>query len=555
MSNFDKEKIVLPPPPPASTKTKLKLKRVHTISGSSTTATTTSTKINNNNNNDNFHPPDISNNNNNHHHFNNNNDNDNVSHQQTAAAKSTIKTLSTTSLPEQNSYGQFTMDSIDRLDIDDDIDSCSLDLWSITKEQQSYYTKQFKLLQGNCITGTIKANVAKIFFEKSGLNIKDLSHIWKLSDIDEDGGLSYAEFCVAMHLVVLRRNKVELPIQLPLPLRKAYRRLMMLTSTSTSTTFSMVNNAQKQPIGIVRSISSGSRQHSNNNNKMMNTENGTSGGGGGDSFPIKNDTSSSCQRRHSQNWTRFTNDSPNMSTIKQNNNNSSIDNNIVSNNNTSPAKLANFDYNIIDVIATNPNIRHPVPLRVSPSSPALFDLEHCIVMDSNQTNNNNNNNDDSKRSSLNDSFTSSKSIDSCREQFSPFKIINHHRSNNKPNSPNEFFTRNTLLPTTTTTGTDSNGIQSLKQIIDHVRMIENRFEQQSVTSSSSSSDNNGITVIPFENVTKIDELQQSIRILNESNQRLQRTNQELSIDLSAMIKIVNHLIKQYSSRQQQQQQQ
>ncbi|OTF82417.1 hypothetical protein BLA29_010741, partial [Euroglyphus maynei] len=122
------------------------------------------------------------------------------------------------------------MDNIDldRLDIidDDDNDSCSLDLWSITAEQQSYYTKQFELLQRNYSTDIINGNIAKIFFEKSGLNVKDLSHIWKLSDIDEDGGLSFSEFCVAMHLVVLRRNKVELPKQIPLPLRRAHRRLM-----------------------------------------------------------------------------------------------------------------------------------------------------------------------------------------------------------------------------------------------------------------------------------------------------------------------------------------
>ncbi|XP_027195190.2 RALBP1 associated Eps domain containing isoform X1 [Dermatophagoides pteronyssinus] len=548
MSNFDKEKIVLPPPPQPPTKAKLKLKRVHTISGSSSSSsssTSTDTKFNNNNNNsssnnnNNCHQPDISSNNNQIHqfnktHFNNNNDNSHQQQQQIAAANS-MKTLSTTttSLPEQNNYGQFTMDNIDldRLDLDDDNDSCSLDLWSITTEQQSYYTKQFQLLQRNCPTGTIHGNVAKIFFEKSGLDIKDLSHIWKLSDIDEDGGLSFAEFCVAMHLVVLRRNKVELPKHLPSPLRKAHRRLMMstVTTTTSSSLFHTINTQQVD--GIVRSISSGSKQHSNVNT-IDNKENGAA------ISLMKNDpSSSSCQRRHSQNWTRF-NDSPNMSKIKPN----SIDsNNIVSS--TSPAKLANFDYNITDVIATNPNIRHPVPLRVSPTSPALVDLEHSIVIESDQNNYNNN---DSKRSSLNDSFTSSNSIDSCREQFSPFKIINN-RSNNK-NSPNEFFIRNNSFPLppppTSLSAADLNGLQTLKQIIDHVRMVENRFEKQ----SGKCDNNNGITVIPFENSTKIDELQQSIRMLNESNQRLQRLNQELSTDLSSMIKIVNHLIKQYSSK-------
>ena len=37
----------------------------------------------------------------------------------------------------------------------------------------------------------------------------------QLSDMDHDGFLSLEEFVVAMHLVVLRRNDVELPEHLP----------------------------------------------------------------------------------------------------------------------------------------------------------------------------------------------------------------------------------------------------------------------------------------------------------------------------------------------------
>ena len=47
----------------------------------------------------------------------------------------------------------------------------------------------------------------------------------QLSDVNKDGALSLDEFCTAMHLVVLRRNDVQLPESLPpslmpyLPLR------------------------------------------------------------------------------------------------------------------------------------------------------------------------------------------------------------------------------------------------------------------------------------------------------------------------------------------------
>lgn len=43
----------------------------------------------------------------------------------------------------------------------------------------------------------------------------ELSRIWQLADIDRDGQLALDEFCTAMHLVVLRRNGIHLPAQLP----------------------------------------------------------------------------------------------------------------------------------------------------------------------------------------------------------------------------------------------------------------------------------------------------------------------------------------------------
>ena len=40
----------------------------------------------------------------------------------------------------------------------------------------------------------------------------------QLSDLNRDGALSVEEFCIAMHLVVLRRNDVDLPEHLPISL-------------------------------------------------------------------------------------------------------------------------------------------------------------------------------------------------------------------------------------------------------------------------------------------------------------------------------------------------
>nr|CAG4644592.1 EOG090X01QX [Leptodora kindtii] len=88
------------------------------------------------------------------------------------------------------------------------------ELWKISSEQLAYYKGQFKTLQPDP-SGLLGGSQAKQFFEKSRLPLTELSRIWKLSDVTKDGALSLSEFCTAMHLVVLRRNNIALPNQLP----------------------------------------------------------------------------------------------------------------------------------------------------------------------------------------------------------------------------------------------------------------------------------------------------------------------------------------------------
>lgn len=88
------------------------------------------------------------------------------------------------------------------------------DIWSIADDQRDYYTNQFQAMQPD-LRGKITGAIAKEFFEKSKLPVHELSKIWQLSDIDKDGALSIEEFRTAMHLVVLRRNSIELPEVLP----------------------------------------------------------------------------------------------------------------------------------------------------------------------------------------------------------------------------------------------------------------------------------------------------------------------------------------------------
>ncbi|KAG8180066.1 hypothetical protein JTE90_016192 [Oedothorax gibbosus] len=100
-------------------------------------------------------------------------------------------------------------DNSERHSSDDDFD-----IWSITDEQREYYEAQFKSMQPDLMK-KITGATAKEFFEKSKLPTIELSKIWYLSDADKDGALSIEEFCTAMHLVVLRRNNIDLPEVLP----------------------------------------------------------------------------------------------------------------------------------------------------------------------------------------------------------------------------------------------------------------------------------------------------------------------------------------------------
>lgn len=102
----------------------------------------------------------------------------------------------------------------DEDDDDDDDDLDDDDIWTIKPKLYSYYEKQFKTMEPN-LNGFIIGSVAKPFFERSKLPLNELSKIWELSDVTKDGALSFAEFCTAMHLVVLRVRNFDLPNELP----------------------------------------------------------------------------------------------------------------------------------------------------------------------------------------------------------------------------------------------------------------------------------------------------------------------------------------------------
>ncbi|XP_059175042.1 ralBP1-associated Eps domain-containing protein 1-like isoform X7 [Physella acuta] len=113
-------------------------------------------------------------------------------------------------------YNSLEPPNFDSSSISSEADSVD-DVWTITDEQREYYVNQFKTMQPD-LSAVITGPVAKHFFEKSKLPVMELSKIWQLSDLNCDGALSLEEFCIAMHLVVLRRNDIELPDHLPISL-------------------------------------------------------------------------------------------------------------------------------------------------------------------------------------------------------------------------------------------------------------------------------------------------------------------------------------------------
>lgn len=86
--------------------------------------------------------------------------------------------------------------------------------YQISQTQKEYYLKQFRTIQPD-IHGLVSGQVARVFFEKSRIPIEELRHIWQMCDVTRDGALNLAEFTAAMHLVVLRRNNIPVPASLP----------------------------------------------------------------------------------------------------------------------------------------------------------------------------------------------------------------------------------------------------------------------------------------------------------------------------------------------------
>lgn len=92
----------------------------------------------------------------------------------------------------------------------------SADLWLWESVEVSKYTLEFNALHP--VNARISGEQLKPVMVASELPVQDLSLIWTLADLTKDGYMDLNEFCLAMHLMKIRKLGMELPKVIPVPL-------------------------------------------------------------------------------------------------------------------------------------------------------------------------------------------------------------------------------------------------------------------------------------------------------------------------------------------------
>lgn len=258
-----------------------------------------------------------------------------------------------------------------------------LDIFSVTKDQLKYYCQQFIKLTGGSdnsysSNSLVNGSVAREFFEKSKLPFEDLSRIWILADQDKDGSLNVVEFCIAMHLVVLRRKSIDLPTTLPSNLLVSCNRIVTsysdkrLKSGSSGLLFDPLVSSPVTEITVNATTSNashhllGREQHQHQQQPQPRQQYSTD---------INNTSGNS--------WTRFSPTSPPLispnsltyQTQKQSSQQPQSPCNVIvsddnsPSNETTPAPV-NFDFKPISILDRDPKVVHPIARRLTPEVPA-----------------------------------------------------------------------------------------------------------------------------------------------------------------------------------------
>eukprot|EP00029_Vermamoeba_vermiformis_P010775 TRINITY_DN574_c0_g2_i1.p1 TRINITY_DN574_c0_g2~~TRINITY_DN574_c0_g2_i1.p1 ORF type:complete len:670 (+),score=233.70 TRINITY_DN574_c0_g2_i1:40-2049(+) len=88
------------------------------------------------------------------------------------------------------------------------------DVWNIPSDKQELYEEMFAKIDLE-ETGKIESHMAMDIFGKQGMGFGAVGQIWAIADADKDDQLSLIEFCIAMHLVDMKKQGMELPVVLP----------------------------------------------------------------------------------------------------------------------------------------------------------------------------------------------------------------------------------------------------------------------------------------------------------------------------------------------------
>ncbi|ORX44930.1 hypothetical protein DM01DRAFT_1340240 [Hesseltinella vesiculosa] len=86
--------------------------------------------------------------------------------------------------------------------------------WDVTPSEKTQYDSYFDKIDTQRL-GFVQGKEAVEFFKNSGLQDRELAHIWDLADTSQRGRLSREEFAVAMHLIHKRLRGDPLPTVLP----------------------------------------------------------------------------------------------------------------------------------------------------------------------------------------------------------------------------------------------------------------------------------------------------------------------------------------------------
>jgi hypothetical protein len=86
--------------------------------------------------------------------------------------------------------------------------------WTLSSDELTRYHAAFQAADTQQ-TGLVGAQEGRGLFEKSGLPVEELGHIWRLSDRDQDGSLAPIEFVCAMAVMMRRRAGAPLPKTVP----------------------------------------------------------------------------------------------------------------------------------------------------------------------------------------------------------------------------------------------------------------------------------------------------------------------------------------------------